>query len=87
MERLEGIERAEGVASAFAATRDGIDTMLRDRGLRSTSPDLTGESLMRGAHASAVLDGSASTLDEVRAAWSAASDPSSATSMAGASVG
>jgi hypothetical protein len=40
--------------------------MLRDRGLRSTSPDLTGESLLRGAHASAVLDGSASTLDEVR---------------------
>ncbi|MDX6360520.1 MAG: hypothetical protein QOH37_3574 [Nocardioidaceae bacterium] len=67
MERLEGIERVEGVASAFAATRDGIDTLLRDRGLRSTSPDLTGESLMRGAHASAVLDGSASTLDEVRA--------------------
>jgi hypothetical protein len=67
MQRLDGIEQAEGVASAFAATRDGIDTMLRDRGLRSTSPDLTGESLMRGAHASAVLDGSASTLDEVRA--------------------
>ena len=55
------------MASAFAASSDGIDTMLRDRGLRSTSPDLTGESLMRGAHASAVLDGSASTLDEVRA--------------------
>jgi hypothetical protein len=67
MERLDGIERVEGVASAFAATRDGIDTMLRDRGLRSTSPDLTGESLMRGARASAVLDGSVSTLDEVRA--------------------
>jgi hypothetical protein len=70
MERLEGIERVEGVASAFAATRDGIDTLLRDRGLRSTSPDLTGESLLRGAHASAVLDGSASTLDEVRAGGS-----------------
>jgi hypothetical protein len=67
MERLEGIEQVEGVASAFAAARDGIDVLLRDRGLRSTSPDLTGESLMRGAHASAVLDGSASTLDEVRA--------------------
>jgi hypothetical protein len=65
MERLDGIERVEGVASAFAATRDGIDTMLRDRGLRSTSPDLTGESLMRGARASAVLDGSVSTLEEV----------------------
>ena len=61
-----GVERLEGVGSAYAATRDGIDTMLRDRGLRSTSPDLTGESLLRGAHASAALDGSVSTLDEVR---------------------
>ncbi|WP_254185254.1 oxidoreductase [Nocardioides panacis] len=57
----------EGVASAMAATRDGIDALLRDRGLRRTTPDLTGESLLRGAHASAVLEGSASTLDEVRA--------------------
>ena len=31
--------------------------MLRDRGLRRTSPELTAESLLRGAHASAVLDG------------------------------
>ena len=66
MDRLAGVEELEGVASAFAATRDGIDTMLRDRGLRRTSPDLTTESLLRGAHASAALAGSASTLDEVR---------------------
>jgi hypothetical protein len=63
---LEGVERLEGVASGFAATRDGIDTMLRDRGLRRTSPELTAESLLRGAHASAVLAGSTSTLDDVR---------------------
>jgi Fic family protein len=56
----------EGVASAYAATRDGIDAMLRDRGLRKTTPELTAESLLRGAHASAVLEGSTSTLDEVR---------------------
>jgi len=66
VEDLEGVERLEGVASGFAAVRDGIDTMLRDRGLRRTSPGLTAESLLRGAHASAVLAGSASTLDEVR---------------------
>ena len=66
MDRLGGIERLEGVASAFAATRDGIDTMLRDRGLRQTGPGLTAESLLRGAHASAVLEGSTSSLDEVR---------------------
>jgi hypothetical protein len=56
----------EGVASAYAATRDGIDVMLRDRGLRRTSPETTAESLLRGARASAVLEGSSSTLEEVR---------------------
>lgn len=56
----------EGVGSAYAAARDGIDVMLRDRGLRRTSPETTGESLLRGAHASAVLEGSTSTLVEVR---------------------
>ena len=57
----------EGVASGFAAARDGIDVMLRDRGLRRTSPETTAESLLRGAHASAVLEGSLSSLGEVRA--------------------
>ena len=57
----------EGVPSAFAAARDGIDVVLRDRGLRRTSPETTAESLLRGAHASAVLEGSASSLEEVRA--------------------
>lgn len=56
----------EGVPSAYAAARDGIDVMLRDRGLRRTSPELTAESLLRGASASAVLEGSSSSLEEVR---------------------
>jgi len=56
----------EGIPSAYAATRDGIDVMLRDRGLRRTSPEMTAESLLRGAHASAVLEGSASALADVR---------------------
>ena len=62
--RLAGLE---GVASAMAASRDGIDALLRDRGLRRTGPELTVESLLRGAHASAVLAGSDSPLDVVRA--------------------
>jgi hypothetical protein len=72
-QRLEGADplawlvSLEGVPSAFAATRDGIDALLRDRGLRRTEPAQTAESLLRGAHASAVLSGSGSTLDEVRA--------------------
>jgi hypothetical protein len=56
----------EGVPSAYAAVRDGIDVMLRDRGLRRTAPEDTAESLLRGAHASAVLEGSSASLPEVR---------------------
>jgi hypothetical protein len=56
----------EGVPSGLAAARDGIDAMLRDRGLRQTSPEQTAESLLRGAHASAVLEGSNSTLEQIR---------------------
>ena len=63
---LSRLASLEGVPSAYAAVRDGIDVMLRDRGLRRTSPETTAESLLRGAHASAVLEGSASSLAEVR---------------------
>jgi hypothetical protein len=51
----------------MVATRDGIDALLRDRGLRRTAPELTGRSLLRGAHASAVLEGSKSALERVEA--------------------
>lgn len=57
----------EGVPSGYAACRDGVDALLRDRGLRRTSPEQTAESLLRGAYASAVLEGSASDLEAVRA--------------------
>lgn len=64
---LAWLNELDGVPSGLQAARDGIDAMLRDRGLRKTSPEQTGESLLRGAHASAVLEGSTSTLDEIRA--------------------
>jgi hypothetical protein len=64
---LASLATLEGVPSAFAAARDGIDALLRDRGLRRTTPEATAESLLRGAHASAVLEGSGSSLDDVRA--------------------
>src|SRR5689334_11926267 len=64
---LASLLALEGVPSAYAAARDGIDAVLRDRGLRRTSPEVTGESLLRGAHASAVLEGSSCSLDEARA--------------------
>jgi len=46
----------EGVASAMAATRDGIDALLRDRGLRRTSPEDTAQSLLLGAASTASLE-------------------------------
>ncbi len=64
---LAALAALDGVSSALAAARDGIDALLRDRGLRRTAPDLTGESLLRGAHASALLEGSSVSLDELRA--------------------
>jgi len=64
---LARLASLEGVASAMAASRDGIDVLLRDRGLRRSTPDLTAESLLRGAHASGVLEGSETSLDAVRA--------------------
>ncbi len=56
----------EGVPSAFVATRDGIDTLLRDRGLRRSTPEDTAESLLRGAAATARLEGSEADVETLR---------------------
>ena len=63
---LAWLSGMEGVPSAFAAARDGIDVLLRDRGMRQTTAEQTAESLLRGAHASALLEGSNSSLAEIR---------------------
>ena len=63
---LARLTSLEGVASGMAATRDGIDALLRDRGLRRTAPELTAEALLLGAHASAVLEGSETSVDQAR---------------------
>ncbi|MFT4187054.1 MAG: oxidoreductase [Aeromicrobium sp.] len=55
----------EGVPSAFASTRDGVDSLLRDRGLRRTTPEDTARALLLGAAASASLDGGEVTPDEL----------------------
>ncbi|MBM9464124.1 oxidoreductase [Aeromicrobium sp. YIM 150415] len=57
----------EGVPSAVAAARDGIDAVLRDRGLRKTAPADTAQALLLGAWATATLEGSAYTVDELAA--------------------
>lgn len=59
--------RLEGVPSAFAATRDGLDALLRDRGLRQTTPEDTARSLLLGAWATATLEGCEVTVDELAA--------------------
>jgi hypothetical protein len=60
------VSSMEGVPSALAAARDGVDALLRDRELRRTTPELTTESLLRGAAASATLEGSGTDLEALR---------------------
>jgi hypothetical protein len=55
-----------GVADAVAATRTSVDTLLGNRTLRRRSVDVTAESSVRGAWASAWLSGARYPLDEVR---------------------
>src|SRR6478735_7485051 len=67
IDEVESWCATEGVLSALAAARDAVDARLRDRGLRRTTPEVTAESLLRGAAASAELEGSASNLEDLRA--------------------
>ena len=55
----------EGVPSSFQSTRDSIDAVLRDRGLRKSTPEHTARSLLLGAWASATLEGSSFEVDEL----------------------
>jgi hypothetical protein len=57
----------EGIPSAYAATRDGLDSLLRDRGLRRSTPEATGESLLLGASATAAIEGSAYDVEALKA--------------------
>jgi len=69
---LASVSALEGVPSALAAARDGIDARLRDRGRRLTGRDVTRESLWRGAVASASLAGSNCTAADL---WNGRADP------------
>lgn len=57
----------EGIPSTYVGARDGIDSMLRDRGLRRSTPDDTARSLLLGATATAALEGSSYDLDVLAA--------------------
>jgi len=60
-----------GVAEAVTTSRQAVDALLGHRVLRRRSADVSAESLLRGAWASAVLAGSPATLAEVRAGTAA----------------
>lgn len=55
-----------GVADAVTDARSRVDALLGNRALRRRSADVSGESSLRGAWASAVLSGSASSFESVR---------------------
>ena len=57
----------EGIPSTYAGTRDGIDSILRDRGLRRSTPEDTARSLLLGAVATAALEGSIYEADALAA--------------------
>jgi len=55
-----------GVTEAVTASREAVDGLLAHRVLRRRSSDVSAESLLRGAWASAALAGSPATLADVR---------------------
>lgn len=57
----------EGIPSTCASTRDSIDSVLRDRGLRRSTPEQTARSLLLGAAATRAIEGSQITADELAA--------------------
>ena len=63
-----------GVAASVAATRSAVDGLLGNRALRRRSADVSAESSLRGAWASAQLAGADVTLDAVRSG-AAGADP------------
>jgi hypothetical protein len=63
-----------GVADGVARARDAVDGLLNNRVLRRRSPDVSAESALRGAWASAWLAGSEVALDDVRSG-TAVGDP------------
>lgn len=62
----------EGVPSAFSAARDGMDAVLRDRGLRRSTPDDTARSLLLAAWANANLEGSPVSVEDLESGTSEA---------------
>ncbi|MFA1546518.1 Fic family protein [Actinomadura chokoriensis] len=71
---LADVAKLPGVAGAVDDARKAVDRLLGHRILRRRSAEVSTESALRGARASAVLDGASVTLDELRTSESP-SDP------------
>lgn len=71
---LADVAKLPGVAGAVDDARKAVDRLLGHRILRRRSAEVSTESALRGARASAVLDGASVTLDELRTTESP-SDP------------
>jgi len=54
---LADISRLEGVPSAIVSSRDAVDAVLRNRGMRAITPAQSAAALLAGARASAALSG------------------------------
>ena len=65
---LADVANLPGVANAVADARAAVDRLLGHRILRRRSAEVSTESALRGARASAVLEGAMVTLDELRTA-------------------
>ncbi|WP_141579879.1 Fic family protein [Actinomadura sp. WMMA1423] len=63
---LADVANLPGVADAVDEARRAVDRLLGHRVLRRRSAEVSTESALRGARASAVLDGASVTLDELR---------------------
>ncbi|WP_067450354.1 oxidoreductase [Actinomadura macra] len=63
---LADVANLPGVADAVADARAAVDRLLGHRVLRRRSAEVSTESALRGARASAVLEGASITLDELR---------------------
>src|SRR3954451_9184654 len=70
---LSPVLELPGVAEAGDSRRQAVDKVLGHRVLRRRSADVSAESLLRGAWASAALAGAPASLEEVRAVT--ATDP------------
>lgn len=64
---LAPLTELPGVAAAIERARTAVDSLLVHKTLRRRSPDVSAESSLRGAWASAALAGSSLSLDAVRA--------------------